>query len=777
MKILITGGAGFIGSHLCDFLISKGHKVICMDNLITGKRENITHLLPNKNFKFVNHNVSEHIQISGSVDYVLHFASPASPVDYHKYPIQTLKVGSLGTHNALGLAKAKKAKFLLASTSEVYGDPLVNPQPESYWGNVNPIGPRGVYDEAKRFAEAITMAYHRVHKLDTKIVRIFNSILANEKIIVFNDEAIHLETIKDYTSSLERQKLTTEKKIFTPAFDLKTCKIALYKVSAVIKHPCMTDCYEISLRYGRKIKVTGDHSLFTKDENEKPIAIQVRELKIGDYAAIPSKLPVIEKDFKEFSIGQMLLEKCKEEELWDYLIISPALKEIIIRRREEIHQVLFKSRRFKAARLRNAVICASNKYKHTSSIPLWVIKKLNINIPQDAKIRIFAGGAHIITSNYIKVTDEILWLIGFYLAEGCSNYSKNKNYFLTFSSDDYLLDKAKWILENNFGVNVIKTPHKKERGPAIFVHSKILYFIFNKIFKLINTDGFPAWVLQLPLSKLKYVLEGFKDGDGTHSGKKLGKELCFDTTSKKLADDLTFLLLRFGIVASIGKYTTTFKKKYGERRFPFYRITICELNKFNILEWDKGVIQTLNARRTGDLVWSQVTKIRRCKPTKYVYDFSVPNAENFVAGNGVSCHNTYGPRMRKDDGRAIPNFITQALDGKPLTVYGNGKQTRSFCYIDDMIRGFYALMFSGLNEPVNLGNPKEETVLDIAKKIINITGSKSKITFKPLPIDDPKVRRPDITKARKALKWVPRVPLENGLKETIDFFRRFNSGR
>lgn len=173
--VLITGGAGFIGSHLCDLFIGKGYRVICVDNLITGNKENIAHLLKNRCFKFINHNVSNYINVSGKIDYILHFASPASPVDYLKYPIQTLKVGSLGTHNALGLAKAKKSVFLLASTSEVYGDPLVNPQPEGYWGNVNPIGPRGVYDEAKRFAEAIVMAYHRVHKVDTKIVRIFNT--------------------------------------------------------------------------------------------------------------------------------------------------------------------------------------------------------------------------------------------------------------------------------------------------------------------------------------------------------------------------------------------------------------------------------------------------------------------------------------------------------------------------------------------------------------------------------------------------------------------------
>ncbi len=175
MRILITGGAGFIGSHLCDRFLAEGHEVLAMDNLLTGSTDNIAHLIGNERFRFIKHNVSNYIYVDDSLDAVLHFASPASPIDYLELPIQTLKVGSLGTHNALGLAKAKGARFLLASTSEVYGDPLVHPQPESYWGNVNPVGLRGVYDEAKRFAEAITMAYHRCHGLETRIVRIFNT--------------------------------------------------------------------------------------------------------------------------------------------------------------------------------------------------------------------------------------------------------------------------------------------------------------------------------------------------------------------------------------------------------------------------------------------------------------------------------------------------------------------------------------------------------------------------------------------------------------------------
>ncbi|TCC82924.1 SDR family oxidoreductase [Pedobacter hiemivivus] len=174
-RVLITGAAGFLGSHLCDRFIKEGYHVIGMDNLITGDLQNIEHLFGLENFEFAHHDVSKFVHVSGDLDYILHFASPASPIDYLKIPIQTLKVGSLGTHNLLGLAKNKKARMLIASTSEVYGDPSVNPQPEEYWGNVNPVGPRGVYDEAKRFQEAMTMAYHTFHGLETRIVRIFNT--------------------------------------------------------------------------------------------------------------------------------------------------------------------------------------------------------------------------------------------------------------------------------------------------------------------------------------------------------------------------------------------------------------------------------------------------------------------------------------------------------------------------------------------------------------------------------------------------------------------------
>ncbi|MBL8172679.1 MAG: SDR family oxidoreductase [Acidobacteria bacterium] len=201
MRILITGGAGFIGSHMADHLIAEGHQVIAMDNLVTGDVKNIQHHRSNPNFEYIYHDVSNHIHVTGPLDWVLHFASPASPIDYLQLPIQTLKVGAMGTHNALGLAKAKGAKFVLTSTSEVYGDPLVHPQHEEYWGNVNPVGPRGVYDEAKRYAEALAMAYHRQHSIDVRIVRIFNTYgprnRVNDGRVVptFINQALHGEPI------------------------------------------------------------------------------------------------------------------------------------------------------------------------------------------------------------------------------------------------------------------------------------------------------------------------------------------------------------------------------------------------------------------------------------------------------------------------------------------------------------------------------------------------------------------------------------------------------
>jgi nucleoside-diphosphate-sugar epimerase len=805
MRILITGGAGFLGSHLCERLIGQGHAVVCVDNFITGRPENVAHLMKNDQFSLVKYNVCDYLHVDGPLDAVMHFASPASPQDYLEYPIATLKVGALGTHKALGLAKAKQARFLLASTSEVYGDPLVNPQPESYWGNVNPISPRGVYDEAKRFAEAMTMAYHRYHGLDTRIVRIFNSVLADEIIIAFDREGCHLRTIEDYAQHAEGRLVEMQSEVTVPAFNPQTFRIELRQVYALIRHrPQREDAYCISARYGRRICVTGDHSVFRRSTNGDPEAVPVRELKIGDHIAIAARLPVQERDRTELNIGaQILARATSDEQLWEYAIESEAVPGLVSKNREVILKILMDSPRFENSHSRrNTVGCTIRKFCRDQILPLFVIAALErqgeFAWPEDARVRPYKGGGGSRLKNRIVLSSDVLWLLGFYLAEGSCTRSRG-TYVLNLSSDSKFLERAKQIIQDAFGIEARWMKASQGRAPALYVHSKQLCDVFKEGFGLkgkANAARVPSWIIQLPLSRLKHFLEGYREGDGTHTRYEEIRELAFNTVSEDLATDLTYVLLRFGLVAAVGRYETTFRQRYGERKFPFWRITVCEVSNFDILTWDTGVTQTLNARRLGDLVWAQINKIERVKSTEYVYDFSVPGHENFLAGLGVFAHNTFGPRMRPNDGRVVSNFIVQALQGNPLTVFGDGKQTRSFCYVDDLVSGILALLMvesdksvgqrtdragflskqavdmpESIHDPVNLGNPRELTVLEIAKLVLSLTGSSSEIQHQPLPVDDPKVRRPDIRRAKTLLKWEPRVPLEEGLARTIEYFR------
>ena len=773
MRTIITGGAGFIGSHLCERFLNRGDEVICVDNLITGALDNIEHLRRNDRFQFIRHDISHPLEIEGPLDNVLHFASLASPADYLRYPIQTLKVGALGTHNTLGLAKVKNARFLLASTSEVYGDPQVHPQREDYWGSVNCVGVRGCYDESKRFAEAIAMAYFRTHGVNTAIVRIFNSVLGDQPVVLFNDDTMHLEAIEEYA---EKVRLAPElpRQVLVPAFNPQTLRMEVRPASALIKHYAQQDAFELKLRYGRSVKVTGDHSVFVKGSDGRPAARPVRDLHLGDYVAIPGYLPVVEKDRPTLDLAKESQEIARDaNELWDWAVSHPSLAEVVRQRRQDIYALLRQSDYYRPNKTRGWQVTLANitsAWIRRSTLPLYVIVRLGLEVPEGAKFGPRKGGQKCFLSNRISITPDLLWLLGFYLAEG-SEHTGDGVHFISFCSDDIYLTRAKSILEEHFGVHVGCVPAAPDRGPSIYAHSRTLHVLFKRVLNL-RARRIPPWVMQLPLSRVKHFLEGFRCGDGTHSGKKMGNELVFDTTSEALAIDLNYLLLRFGIIACFGKYETTFRQKYGDRRFPFFRLTVCALDNFDILSWDQGVKQTLNAGRIGDLVWSQLRGIRRCVLTGHVYDFSVPECENFIAGNGVSCHNTYGPRMRLDDGRVIPNFMGQALRGEPLTVYGDGSQTRSFCYVDDLVEGIVRLLDTDYHEPVNLGNPSEVTILEFAKEILTLSGSKSVIEHRPLPQDDPRVRQPDISRARSLLGWKPQIDRHEGLKRTLAYFQK-----
>jgi UDP-glucuronate decarboxylase len=785
---IVTGGAGFLGSHMCDHLLAGGHRVICVDNLDTGSLQNVEHIR-SREFNFIQHDLTEPFFIAEPVDVVYHLASPASPIDYLRLPLHTLKVGSYGTHHMLGLAKLHRARFVLASTSEVYGDPQVHPQPESYWGHVNPIGPRGVYDEAKRYAEALTMAYHRQQGVDTGIVRTFNSVLADEQILyddgreLRRERAIELAArMATFATSavyepkrpgggtiamLERPSARAVEYPLTghsvPAFDTEGESVSA-RADAFIGHPTRQRCFEVSTRYGRSIKVTGDHSLFVEGPEGEPVAKPVNELEIGERIAVARRIDVPERDRPTVSMIEVW--RWAEGDPWDLFVEAPGLGEAAWERRKELFGLLVSKNRNRGLNWRNGAWTKLIRSRRTNSVPLPVLWRLGSVADREAKVR-SRGGRRSLPLK-IEITDDFLWFLGVWVAEGSWAESDGDG-FICVSSDQDVVDRTAEFVERHLGLHAVRAAPRPGTAPAAYFHSKLLLRLMEFLGFGHRKRGIPGWILGLPTSRLKWFIEGYREGDGVHSGIKFadGKLHEFSTVNEELKDDLVVALARFGIVASISRYESRIPAK-GERTYPFWRVGAWNVAPWSPLEWDRGVEQRLNARTTGDLVWAPVKAIQEIPATPLVFDFSVPGLENFWAGTGVMAKNTYGSRMRPHDGRAIPTFLRQALQDKPLTVFGDGSQTRSFCYVDDQIRGYVAMAESDVHEPVNIGNPFEFSLLELAEVVIEVTESRSEIVFEALPVDDPQVRQPDITRAKQLLGWEPEVDLREGLRMTIE---------
>ena len=783
---LVTGGAGFLGSHLCDELLRRGNRVICVDNLETGSLSNIEHIrVPD--FVFVQKDIIEPYFVDGQVDFVYHLASPASPIDYLRLPLHTLKVGSHGTHHTLGLAKAHRARFLLASTSEVYGDPQVHPQSEDYWGHVNPIGPRGVYDEAKRYAEALTMAYHRQQGVDTAIVRIFNSILADEQVLYDDGRELRRERVSDVAARLARRALPAGyapaahpvgtgllesgvsrameyplADVSVPAFEPRGEMVAA-EASALIAHPSDERCFELKTRYGRSLRVTGHHSIFVEGADGSPVPKPVSDLQVGDRVAIARRIAVPERD--RDAIDLLAVWREAEGDPWDLLVEAPGLGGLAWEHRRDLFGLLVSERRNAGPNWRNGAWTKIIRMRDRDRVPLAALRRLGCEVPEGALVRRRVTGSSVPLPVHIPMTDDLLWFLGLFVAEG-SWYERENDAFITLACDNDRLDRAEAIVRRTFGLHVVRSSASEERAGAIFVHSRLLLRVLEHLGFDAGCKRIPGWILGLPLARLKWFLEGYREGDGVHSGQKLahGRKHAFSTTSESLKDDLIVAFARFGLVPSVGRYAS----RAGERTFPFWALTLCHVSPWSVLEWDRGVRQKLNARVTGDLVWAAVREIEEVPATELVYDFSVPGRENFWAGSGVMAHNTYGVRMRPHDGRAIPTFLRQALTDRPITIFGDGRQTRSFCYVDDLIRGIIALAESGEHDPVNVGNPDEFTLLELADTVIEVTGSSSEVLHEALPTDDPKQRQPDISRARALLDWEPTVSLRDGLQRTID---------
>jgi len=766
-RVVVTGGAGFLGSHLTDALLARGDEVVCIDNLVTGATGNIEHLFGRKGFTFIEHDVSQFVWVPGDVDVVMHLASPASPKDYLEMPIQTLKVGSLGTHNTLGLAKAKGARYFLSSTSEVYGDPEVHPQPETYWGHVNPVGPRGVYDEAKRFAEAMTLAYHRHHGLEVRIVRIFNSILADEQVLYDDGTMLRRETAAEAAARLgANQDLHG---VTVPAFG-RDRTVSSAEAIALVGHPTTQRCFEVRTRYGRSIRVTGDHSLFVRGENADPVARPVVDLKIGDKVAVGRRIDVPVRDRRLLDVLDALGAAGVAD---DRLVVSwPELGEIAWARRFEVFARIEATRRPQSARWRSCIWGEIARHRSASTLPLDLVRSLGVAVPPEATVRLRTAGRSASLPVVVHVSDELLWLLGLWVAEGGRYERLPKSSFVHVSADDELLDRAAKVIERELGLHVVRAPASAARSAALFVHSTLLLRVLDHLGFDAGPKRIPGWVLGLPLDRLGWFLEGYREGDGVHSGKKLAEARRheFSTSSDALKDDLVVALARYGLVPSVGRYETTFRQRTGDRRYPFWRLTLPAVEPWSPLDWASGVEQTLQCEQDGDLLWAPIVGIDEVPATELVYDWSVPGRENFWAGTGVMAHNTYGPRMRARDGRVVSNFLVQALLGEPLTIYGDGTQTRSFCYVEDEVRGFLALLDSEHTGPINIGNPGEFTMLELAHLVKEVTGSGSEIVHEPLPVDDPTQRQPDITLARELLGWEPRIELREGLARTAAYF-------
>ncbi|HLI59854.1 MAG TPA: NAD-dependent epimerase/dehydratase family protein [Solirubrobacteraceae bacterium] len=788
---LVTGGAGFLGSHLCEELLRRGHRVVCVDNFETGSLENIEHLR-SPEFDFRQIDIIEPYFVEVPVDFVYHFASPASPIDYLRLPLHTLKVGSYGTHHTLGLAKLHRARFLTASTSEVYGDPQVHPQSESYWGHVNPIGPRGVYDEAKRYAEALTMAYHRQQGVDTAIVRIFNSILADEQVVYDDGRELRREPVTELAARLARYAVAAGyvpqrapragqpallDAGFSPAMEYPLdgvtvpafgadARISAAHAQALIAHPTEDRCYEITTRYGRSVRVTGHHSVFVEGEGGEPVAKPAEELKVGDRIGIARRIDMPGRDRRWITMVEVW--QWLERDPWELTVEAPGLGERAWEARFDLFGLITSERRGNGSNWRNGAWSRLIRMRRTDRLPLPCAWRALTALPEDGRVRVLHRGRSTSFPLIVEITDELLWLLGLWVAEGAW-HERGRNAFLTLSGDEALLERAAEVFERQLGLHVVRAPRSDARAASIFIHSKLLLRLMDFLGFAGNAKRIPGWILGLPLDRLKWFIEGYREGDGVHSGARYEEQRrhYFNTIHAGLKDDLIVALARFGLVPSVGRYASHAMTPDGERTFPFWSLTLCDVSPWSPLKWDAGVVQHLNARTSGDIVWAKIRSIEEIDATPLVYDFSVPGRENFWAGTGVVARNTYGPRMRPHDGRAIPTFLRQALQNRPLTVFGDGSQTRSFCYVDDLVRGIIALAESGYHEPVNIGNPKEFTLLELAREVIAVTGSSSEIVHEALPTDDPQVRRPDIARAKELLGWEPTVELREGLELTL----------
>ena len=705
--------------------------------------------MTNPNFELLRHDVTFPLYIE--VDEIYNLAAPASPIYYQKDPVQTTKTIVHGAINMLGLAKRTKAKILQASTSEVYGNPQEHPQTEEYWGNVNPIGIRSCYDEGKRCAETLFFDYYRQNNVPIRVVRIFNSLTGDQKVIYYKNGILKYKKFIDCYDDIKNEI----ENIIVPCFG-KDNRYVLSPISGIHKHKVTKNGYELFLTWGKQIKLTEDHGVFILNKNQKIKEKFVKDLVIGDIIAIPNQIKWIDIPLMPFKISNILKQD------FNFYVSNDDDLERIINNKYFIN---------KCKQSGVGLPSTINNFKRVKRIKSSFLKSNNIILNSNDYI-VLDDSKHIIKNN-INIMEEFLWFLGFYVAEGSLVNNNGGDYQLHFYSDLKYLQKLNQIIYNLFELET--KIYSSDTKPHICIRSKIIFELVTKYFefgiKKQLEKIIPDWIIQLPKDQLKWFLLGFWEGDGNHDAKTTGNKLIFSSSSINLIDNLNLILLKFGIIGSTCCYYTTCSKD-NPKLYKGYLITVQGLSHYDISRLDT-VVQKLQRKKNSDIQWAHIKDIKKFDLIEEnVYDFSVKNFENFIGGDLISCHNTYGPNMKINDGRVVSNFIVQALTSKPITIYGNGKQTRSFCYISDTVNGLISMMeqdkYVG---PINLGNPEELKIVDVANLIVNLTESDSKLEFKSLPLDDPTRRKPDISLAKEILKWRPKVNFKEGLQYTIKYFK------
>nr|WP_255502462.1 GDP-mannose 4,6-dehydratase [Okeania sp. KiyG1] len=526
--------------------------------------------------------------------------------------------------------------------------------------------------------------------------------------------------------------------VSVPCFD-ENSKTVIKPISAIWKHHVKKKGYQIKTVWGKQIKITEDHSLFSRDNNDRPQAVFGNELKVGDEIGVPSYISFLEQPLPPFHITEKISIQeeisVESEQTISYIEkYGGKIREYLLAKDvhpEQLYSIL-------------------KSYEAKNQIPLHLWKYLELPLSKKEKICYLSSKA---IKNWIENIEEFLWLLGFYVAQG--SLIDNE---LLFKGEAEKLAKLIEVVERIFDCQC----EIKVEG-SISVKSKILVDLIAEGLNFGNQEkNIPNWILQLPPKQLISFLQGLNEGNNLVEDR-LNSKIEFKSESQAIAEKLVLILAKFGLVANVSEIEVKDNK--------IYRIIIEGLEDNNI-ENLSNIQQKISAKSTGDIVWAKIESIEEFEIDDYVYDFSVPNYENFIGGSyGIFAHNTYGPRMLENDGRVVSNFITQALKGIPLTVYGDGSQTRSFCYVSDLVEGFIRLMNQDFIGPVNIGNPGEYTILELAHTIQHMVNPDAEITYKPLPQDDPKQRQPDITRAKKYLGWEPTVPLQEGLKLTIEDFR------